>query len=144
MRDYYRERRTPEFKAKERERQRVREAAKPLEERRAYRRAIIKRWRSLGTNNQKMLDRARALRLAAITHYGGRCECCGETRFEFLAIDHRNGGGSEHRRREVKGPIERWLKRHGYPEGFRVLCHNCNGAIGYYGVCPHATQPTVT
>ncbi len=25
----------------------------------------------------------------------------------------------------------------GYPTGFRVLCHNCNCALAYYGSCPH-------
>ena len=31
-----------------------------------------------------------------------------------------------------------WLINERFPEGFRVLCHNCNQAIGYYGECPHA------
>jgi len=30
----------------------------------------------------------------------------------------------------------------GYPTGFRVLCHNCNQAIGLYGYCPHKTPRT--
>jgi hypothetical protein len=30
-----------------------------------------------------------------------------------------------------------WLARQGYPPGYRVLCHNCNSAYGYYGHCPH-------
>lgn len=30
-----------------------------------------------------------------------------------------------------------WLSKHGLPTGFRVLCHNCNSAHGYYGYCPH-------
>jgi hypothetical protein len=33
--------------------------------------------------------------------------------------------------------IYRWLISSGFPEGFRVLCHNCNQAIGLYGFCPH-------
>jgi hypothetical protein len=33
-----------------------------------------------------------------------------------------------------------WLKRNNYPTGFRVLCHNCNLAIGFYGYCPHHRQ----
>jgi hypothetical protein len=24
-----------------------------------------------------------------------------------------------------------------FPDGFQVLCHNCNLAKGYYGECPH-------
>jgi hypothetical protein len=33
-----------------------------------------------------------------------------------------------------------WLIREKLPDGFRVLCHNCNQAIGYYGVCPHESE----
>jgi hypothetical protein len=29
------------------------------------------------------------------------------------------------------------MRDQGYPPGFRVLCHNCNMAIGLFGVCPH-------
>jgi len=37
-----------------------------------------------------------------------------------------------------------WLKRHGYPaDEFRVLCHNCNAARGYYGYCPHERDKEV-
>jgi hypothetical protein len=35
-----------------------------------------------------------------------------------------------------------WLKRNGYPKGFRVLCHNCNSARGLYGYCPHKRRKT--
>jgi len=77
-----------------------------------------------------------------IDHYGGKCACCGESRIEFLAIDHIDGGGTEHRERVGKGwKFYQWLRREGYPKGFRVLCHNCNLAIGFYGYCPH-TLPT--
>jgi hypothetical protein len=30
-----------------------------------------------------------------------------------------------------------WLRRNNYPEGYQVLCFNCNIAKGLYGVCPH-------
>lgn len=33
----------------------------------------------------------------------------------------------------------RKLKQLGFPSGYRVLCHNCNQAIGFYGRCPHAS-----
>jgi hypothetical protein len=33
----------------------------------------------------------------------------------------------------------RWLRKNGFPKGFRVLCHNCNFAHGHYGYCPHKT-----
>lgn len=80
----------------------------------------------------------RALRQKVLAHYGDACVCCGETNFEFLAIDHVHGGGQAHRR-EVGGGASflRWLRDSGYPPGFRVMCHNCNMALGFYGYCPH-------
>jgi hypothetical protein len=79
-------------------------------------------------------------RQAAIDHYGGKCACCGEDRFEFLAINHIEGGGHQHRK-TIKGiKIEEWLKKNNYPSGFNVLCHNCNMALGFYGYCPHKGQ----
>ena len=70
------------------------------------------------------------------------CICCGETHFEFLTIDHINGGGEAHRK-SIGGPgrtMDRWLRLNGYPDGFRVLCYNCNNAIGRYGYCPHKEE----
>ena len=39
-------------------------------------------------NNEYQRKLTRQLRLQIIEGYGGKCECCGENRFEFLAIDH--------------------------------------------------------
>lgn len=36
-----------------------------------------------------------------------------------------------------KENIPWWLRRNNYPNGFQVLCHNCNMAKGFYGKCPH-------
>jgi hypothetical protein len=65
------------------------------------------------------------------------CDCCGEGTYEFLSIDHVNGDGGAHRKQIGRGSLYTWLKRNDWPSGFRVLCHNCNQAIGHYGVCPH-------
>lgn len=64
------------------------------------------------------------------------CACCGETKYRFLALDHEKGGGRKHQR-EIKTNIFKWTIRNNYPEGFRVLCHNCNCALGQYHYCPH-------
>ena len=76
-------------------------------------------------------------RLIALVRYGGVCACCGEATYEFLSFDHINGGGTRHKRQRETKHIEQWLKQNGYPEGFRILCHNCNAARGFYGYCPH-------
>jgi hypothetical protein len=67
------------------------------------------------------------------------CSCCGEAQIEFLCIDHIDGGGTRHRNGIAKGTgFYSYLLRAGFPPGYRVLCHNCNLSLGYYGYCPHA------
>ncbi len=79
------------------------------------------------------------LRREVFDAYGGRCECCGESHWEFLSIDHVNGGGSQARRTTHKGAMTyRELRRLGFPkEGYRLLCMNCNFSLGRQGYCPH-------
>ena len=87
------------------------------------------------------------LRHGAIMAYGGyRCACCGETEPKFLSLDHVFNDGSQHRK-EVGGrgsQIFKWLRDHGYPAGFQVLCMNCNhGKALNGGVCPHKNKKLV-
>ncbi len=85
--------------------------------------------------------RAKA-RYEAINHYSESkmcCGCCSEKTYEFLGLDHIEGGGSKHRK-SFSGSIYVWLKARGFPEGYRVLCHNCNLALGFYGYCPHQVR----
>lgn len=75
------------------------------------------------------------LKAEVIDHYGGCCETCGETTLEFLSIDHVGGGGTVHRKNlqeETNQSIFRWLRRNGYPSGYRILCfnHNCTKGGG--------------
>ena len=81
------------------------------------------------------------LRMDVLNAYGHRCQCCGETQKEFLAIDHINGGGNEHKRSlglKSAQAFYTWLRTNNYPkENFQILCHNCNMAKGFYGKCPH-------
>jgi hypothetical protein len=77
-------------------------------------------------------------RMAALMHYSDgnpTCSCCGDDHIEFLTLDHINGGAKN--QGDSGTQLHRWLKAHGYPVGFRVLCHNCNQSIAYYGYCPH-------
>ena len=82
------------------------------------------------------------LRADTIEHYGGKCACCGESEPSFLTIDHINGNGNAHRKEIGRGSVlmYKWLKKNGWPEGYQVLCWNCNCARHLYqnaGVCPH-------
>lgn len=77
-----------------------------------------------------------------LIEYGEKCQCCGESIWQFLTIDHINGWGADHRKSEI-GPrggvaIYQWLKNNNYPKNdFRLLCFNCNCTTEYHGFCPH-------
>ncbi len=94
-------------------------------------------------NKERILEQKRLynrqLRQKAIDAYGGKCACCGISQYEFLALDHVKGGGNIHRKALgfSGNAITRYVIKNGYPQEFRVLCHNCNCAIGFYGSCPH-------
>jgi hypothetical protein len=61
---------------------------------------------------------------------------------EFLTIDHINGGGNKHRQ-QIRSRICHWLKKNNYPEGFQVLCFDCNlGRSINGGICPHISGGT--
>ena len=85
-----------------------------------------------------------ALRLEVFTHYcGGKPHCmcpgCETTFIGFLQLDHIDGKakkGYEHR----GSSLLNWIKRNGYPEGFQVLCANCNSAKRQDEDCPMAYQ----
>lgn len=83
------------------------------------------------------------LREQVFSAYGGyKCSCCGETEPLFLTIDHVENNGAEMRKNGVhsRGGTQfyQWLRRNGFPDGFQVLCMNCNlGKHRNGGVCPH-------
>lgn len=81
------------------------------------------------------------LRREVILKYGGKCACCGEQQYEFLSLDHVNGGGGVERRLYGQSSTYYRVKREGFPKTFRVLCHNCNLARGFYSYCPHEGVP---
>src|SRR3990167_10419838 len=79
----------------------------------------------------------RLARLDCIEYYSNGkncCACCGEKNLEFLAIDHINGKGNKHRKKLGNNKyMPTILKRLKYPKGYRILCHNCNLSLGFYG-----------
>jgi hypothetical protein len=86
------------------------------------------------------IDASKRLKIRTFNAYGGICACCGESELSFLQIDHINGGGRKHRK-EIKSwggaNFYRWLEKRGFPEGYQVLCANCNSAKSLLSECPH-------
>jgi hypothetical protein len=88
------------------------------------------------------LIRRRNTKSEVIQHYGGKCQCpggCAVSDPDFLTIDHILGDGAKHRKETglVGSAIYSWLKRRCFPEGFRLLCWNCNVSRYQFGSCPH-------
>lgn len=59
-----------------------------------------------------------------------KCARCGESRLPCLSIDHISGGGLKHRRSiginsGGGSTFYRWLRNNCFPEGYQVLCMNC-------------------
>jgi len=80
------------------------------------------------------------IKFRVFEHYGNKCSCCGETIKEFLSIDHIKNGGTKMRRETGIGTTQfyKWLIDHNFPEGYRLLCMNCNwGRRMNNGTCPH-------
>src|SRR5690242_3349065 len=84
-----------------------------------------------GCHNKDCRERHQQVRLEVLSHYGNQCACCHITNIEFLGIDHVEGGGVAHRKTLNRSNIYYWLRTNNYPEGFQILCHNCNLAKGF-------------
>ena len=77
----------------------------------------------------------RLQKLLVLQAYGGQCECCGETRWALLTIEHKRNNGSQDRRSNYY----KWLIQRRCPKnlGLGVLCYNCNCSKGHFGTCAH-------
>lgn len=117
-----------------------------FEENKERKHELAKIYREVNKDEIEAKRKARhwKLKIEVWENYGGAvCSCCGIIEREFLTIDHINGGGGKHRK-ELRASgsqhIYQWLKKNNYPEGYRVLCMNCNFSFGMYGFCPHETE----
>ncbi len=81
------------------------------------------------------------LRLEVLKHYSNgtlSCVCCGESIYQFLTVDHIEGGGTQQRKILGAANLLSFLLKNDYPKGYRVLCYNCNcGREKNNGICPH-------
>lgn len=99
--------------------------------------AQSKKWRNNNparVNKNKRKEREN-LKMEVLGRYSGNKICCAICGFDdtrALQIDHIDNNGAEERR-EVLGnrlcagtTFYRWVRRQNYPEGYQVLCANCN------------------
>ena len=101
----------------------------------------IHREERLNLSHQQIVNK----RLEVIYWYSNgtmRCIRCGEDHIEFLAIDHINNNGCKEKK-QFKGNIVLSIIRRSFPEGYQILCHNCNKSIGHYGHCPHKSTSNI-
>lgn len=81
-------------------------------------------------NNWAMVARNK-LKLKVFLHYCDgqlRCKNCNQSELSLLTIDHIDGDGNKHRKEvgiKTGYSTYRWLKRNNFPDGFQVLCWNC-------------------
>lgn len=54
---------------------------------------------------------------------------------KFLSLDHIEGRGDHDR--EIRRKLYQWVKNNNFPDGFQVLCYNCNLAKRGDNTCPH-------
>lgn len=81
---------------------------------------------------QQWIRQRKKLKLLVLSQYSGgspTCVRCGITDIDVLCIDHINNNGNVQRAKDNTGlgqNFYKWLKRNNYPEGYQVLCWNCN------------------
>jgi len=92
-------------------------------------------------NKQRHIERNRArrqkIKIEVLSHYGGMPPKCANpfglhlTKDPFLndirslSLDHINGNGNQQRKQLGADSIYVWLIKNNFPEGYQVLCMNC-------------------
>lgn len=89
------------------------------------------------------------IKLSVFSHYSPtlECNCCYESEYEFLTIDHENDKSKYNHPKTIQGGwnLINWIYQNNYPEGFKILCWNCNSGRGkrnMNGICPHKLKQT--
>lgn len=78
----------------------------------------------------------RRVKLKCMLGYGGRCNCCGDSRVEMLTLEHVNGKGI----RCQTTSLMRKLIELKFPVGYLCLCYGCNVATKHGRPCIHSKE----
>jgi hypothetical protein len=75
--------------------------------------------------------------------YNNICNCCGETGWQFLTIDHILNDGAEERKTLTVTNIKKNIINNNFPtDRYQLLCMNCNYSKGVNGFCAHKIKNT--
>ena len=78
---------------------------------------------------------SKRIKEAVIGYYGeGKCARCGIDNPVLLCIDHIEGGGRKERQENKTtggSQFYQWLWNNNLPDGYQVLCWNCNALKRY-------------
>lgn len=91
----------------------------------------MRKWNRTGQFKTKIIV------LQVYSNYKMCCDICNEDDIDVLTIDHIAGGGTKQRLKIFENDSKYryggggnkfyyWLIKNKFPEGFRVLCRNCN------------------
>lgn len=103
-------------------------------------RRVCKRCKNALTTKTSRTYRAE-LKELVLRHYSPDLKCqCPKCPYphvgvKFLSLDHINGRGTHGR--DIRRRLYQWVKNNKFPDGFQVLCFNCNLGKSSYGKCPH-------
>lgn len=113
-----------------------------LEQKKLYR--LENKERVNGSQRYHMKESYKCARMIVLQHYSRdvpQCACCGELIYDFLTMDHVDGKKKWNHDLSYGGrKLYRWLINNNFPDGFQVLCCNCNFARSRRncnGICPH-------
>jgi len=88
--------------------------------------------------NEIVRNKSKEMRKTFLEMYGNKCACCGETTYEFLTLEHKNGQRGIEKSRKKSGKHSYAIAIREYrPDLYEILCWNCNCSKGRYGYCPH-------
>lgn len=94
--------------------------------------------------NRYQRERRLKIKTIVLKHYSNElliCSCCGDNHIEFLTLDHINNDGAKERKSKGSSyhtiTFYNSLIKNNFPNGYDVLCFNCNTSKGFYGMCPH-------
>lgn len=80
-------------------------------------------------HNRKCVENQKKTRRIIVKHYSNntfKCSECGESRYQCLDLDHIYNNGKEDRTTTNPYVLYRRLIKNGFPEGYQILCRNCN------------------